>query len=1183
VAAWPRLLLDRFIAVPGGGGIDLATGGRVWIRRTSPGNTALQQRRSSTAARVRALRVPGMAALVDYGIDRRGDWVEAYCDPGAGTSPVQNEAGRRVGPTENVRRLLAQAGCRVGSRSDEAHPASGERPLFVPIPVAVVELESDRAGVHRVGRRRGRALVGTIIQRRAELEQLAELAGGEDAPPGPRNIDLEAPAGAGVRTLFLDLARDARQLGYVPLASRVCGTDFVWPHGVEPGAALAVLSARHIMILDDRRPWCEAALPPPWAADVTRLLGRLEHSAGRPHLLVSARLPGGALRSIPIGPLHPDELRRSALCAGVSADPLNAAVEEAIRRSGGWPGLFTTILRAALGATASEEPYRPPGRVCHHVRESARQAVAVPIVPPDPPFDTAGLLERAGVLARKGRHAGAERLLRRAIGCLRRRGRTADAARAHLALGRLQATRGRRTAAREAFEASRRLSDEALDPDGVVRALLHLGAALIDEGTLQAAESTLRTAEVGARQGQMWRLGQAARVLIARCLFWQGKQAMAWRAVEEQVGSPAVSGPFVAEHSDDGEDGQAWGSSEADLWLPSGLSAVPVEIGVRAALLDRDIGQASRRLAAAGDWTSGDDPFRSGTLCGLGMLVQGAVGDGGAASRALTAGIELLRRRHAPAAAQELRITHLEALLAAGERTRAVSQLRRLLARRSPVMSGLARARVEDIADRLARPDEQSGPNAGADGSQIDAQAVVSILQNCHDADDDKAAAAGVCRAVQSTLGAAAVSAFQTTSGIVGLVANSGGRVARSEIAERCATALLIVGPEETPLGWEAAAPVRYGGHAVGAVAARWTADAVPDGGRVRGILAAAAAALGPAVAALAGSAEAAGRDGDGAGELCGASLAMVELRRQVTRAAAAPFPVLVQGESGTGKELIARAIHTGSLRRHRRFCAVNCAALSDDLFETELFGHARGAFTGASADRPGLFEEADGGTLLLDEVGELSPRAQAKLLRAIQEGEIRRVGENHPRRVDTRIVAATNRSLPDEVRAGRFRNDLLFRLDVVKIVVPPLRERPEDIGPLARLFWRDVMQRTGGRAELAPSTLAALARYDWPGNVRELQNTLAALAVRAPAKGRVGPSSLPDAIAGPEAAARTEMLTLDLARRRFEERFVRATLARAGGRRSDAAAALGLSRQGLAKLLARLGIDSAEGEEAAY
>jgi len=245
-------------------------------------------------------------------------------------------------------------------------------------------------------------------------------------------------------------------------------------------------------------------------------------------------------------------------------------------------------------------------------------------------------------------------------------------------------------------------------------------------------------------------------------------------------------------------------------------------------------------------------------------------------------------------------------------------------------------------------------------------------------------------------------------------------------------------------------------------------------------------------------------------------SPAMIAMLETVKRIAPLNIMILLTGESGTGKELIARAIHATSSRRHRRFCAVNCAALSDDLFETELFGHTRGAFTGATSDRPGLFEEADGGTLFLDEVGELSP---------------------------------------------------------------PLRGRPEDIAAMARLFWKEAMKRTGGRAELAP---AALARYHWPGNVRELQNAIATLSVHAPPRGRVGPSRLPAVIAGSRAEAATESMTLGLARRRFEERFVRATLARTSGRRSHAAAALGLTRQGLAKLMTRLGIGDADGGEGA-
>jgi transcriptional regulator with PAS, ATPase and Fis domain len=248
----------------------------------------------------------------------------------------------------------------------------------------------------------------------------------------------------------------------------------------------------------------------------------------------------------------------------------------------------------------------------------------------------------------------------------------------------------------------------------------------------------------------------------------------------------------------------------------------------------------------------------------------------------------------------------------------------------------------------------------------------------------------------------------------------------------------------------------------------------------------------------------------------------------------------------------------------------LNCAAVPEDLIESELFGHARGAFTGAVGERAGVFEEAHMGTLFLDEVGELSSRAQAKVLRVIQEGEFRRIGENMSRRVDVRIVAATNRDLRQEVAAGRFRLDLLYRLDVIRIEVPPLRLRREDILPLADHFWREATSRIGSRATLATSTLAALADYDWPGNVRELQNVLAALAVRCGKRGSVPSTALPPQFGGRATRAST---SLEEARRIFEEQFVRAALVRTGGRRVQAAAELGISRQGLAKLMARLGI----------
>ena len=303
---------------------------------------------------------------------------------------------------------------------------------------------------------------------------------------------------------------------------------------------------------------------------------------------------------------------------------------------------------------------------------------------------------------------------------------------------------------------------------------------------------------------------------------------------------------------------------------------------------------------------------------------------------------------------------------------------------------------------------------------------------------------------------------------------------------------------------------------------------------------------------------------------LLGTSGPMEALRRVVGRAAAAPFPVLIEGESGTGKELVARALHDGGSRRARAFSAVNCAAFTDELLETELFGHARGAFTGAVAARAGVLEASSGGTVFLDEVAELSPRAQAKLLRALQEGEIRKVGESRARRVDVRIVAATNRSLAADAADGRFRRDLLYRLDVVHVAVPPLRDRGSDVALLAAHYWTRTTHQIGSRARLGRETVAALVAYDWPGNVRELQNVLAALAVNAPPGGEVGAAALPAAIREVAAAPRP---TLDEARRAFDRAFVCAALRRAAGRRSRAARELGLTRQGLAKLMTRLNL----------
>ena len=303
---------------------------------------------------------------------------------------------------------------------------------------------------------------------------------------------------------------------------------------------------------------------------------------------------------------------------------------------------------------------------------------------------------------------------------------------------------------------------------------------------------------------------------------------------------------------------------------------------------------------------------------------------------------------------------------------------------------------------------------------------------------------------------------------------------------------------------------------------------------------------------------------------LIGDSASMRTLRTGMARAAGAPFPVLIEGETGSGKELVAREVHRTGERAGRPLAAINCAALTDELVDAELFGHARGAFTGAVGDRPGLFEEANQGTLFLDEVGELSPRAQAKLLRVLQEGEIRRVGENRSRRVDVRVIAATNRALGAEVDAGRFRSDLWYRLDVIHLHVPSLRERPSDIAPLATHFFRRSGATLGSRATLGLDLLAALGDYPWPGNVRQLQNVMASLAVAAPRRGRVPMSALPSPL-GTRVTAPVEPLAE--ARTRFEREHVERALARAGGRPGVAVQTLGLTRQGLAKTLRRLGL----------
>ena len=303
---------------------------------------------------------------------------------------------------------------------------------------------------------------------------------------------------------------------------------------------------------------------------------------------------------------------------------------------------------------------------------------------------------------------------------------------------------------------------------------------------------------------------------------------------------------------------------------------------------------------------------------------------------------------------------------------------------------------------------------------------------------------------------------------------------------------------------------------------------------------------------------------------LVGEAPATERLRRMIGQVAPADTTVLIRGESGVGKEVVARALHRASPRAAGPFIAVNCAAISETLLESELFGYRKGAFTGAEADREGMFEAACGGTIFLDEIGEAGPAVQTKLLRVLEEKKINRVGDPREREVDVRILAATNRPLEDAITAGTFREDLYYRLLVFPLDVPPLRERPQDIPLLVEHFLK-----TMGRPDekLDPATLQRLQRYSWPGNVRELRNLLERALI----------------LAGPE-ALRPEHIVLDVGDRREEaadagnlnlddnaRRLIRLALRRSGGNKSEAAKLLGITRRTLYSRLKLLGMEEQE------
>jgi DNA-binding NtrC family response regulator len=311
---------------------------------------------------------------------------------------------------------------------------------------------------------------------------------------------------------------------------------------------------------------------------------------------------------------------------------------------------------------------------------------------------------------------------------------------------------------------------------------------------------------------------------------------------------------------------------------------------------------------------------------------------------------------------------------------------------------------------------------------------------------------------------------------------------------------------------------------------------------------------------------------------LVGRSAAMLTVYKQIALASGAQGPVLITGETGTGKELAARAIHRHGPRSARPFVAVNCGAFAEGLLESELFGHVRGAFTGAVGDKRGVFEQAHGGTLFLDEVGEMSPAVQVRLLRALEAGDVRPVGGSRALKVDVRAIAATHRDLERAVAEGTFRQDLYYRLNVFRIALPPLRERRDDIALIAAHVLRGLADQADRPARLTPEALAVLTSYAWPGNVRELENTLERLAATAPG-GVIDEADLPAELREQAPALEAPLFAGLPTLEEMEKRYLRHVLAAVGGNRSRAAEALGIDRRTLYRMAERFGIPLDEGD----
>ena len=1200
------LLADRFLQLRDRRTLDLATGEEVWIRiePDAPISGAWTERCAALYVR----RHPHVVELLDYGALGRASRFEAFRTHGPlcpwssgdaeatraleGAATFLTGQGLSAGTLDRLRvinvagepRLLADEA--TGLRLDAegaVESVVGQASAASPEASASLDVADERSRA-QTGRE-GFLTSGVVLQPRLAVGQIMDFLE-EPWPCGTRWLELRAPSGAGASTALRLVAREVRLRGFVPVSTSL----FSGVEGSECGEEVAQrlpseCAGRHLVLLNDHGDELESADQK--TERIVRCIFRLCAVTRRPQIAVVSVSHSTEQPSSPwvaMDPLSADQLR-ATIGARPSVTRHERHLTRAIRASCGWPGRFLRSLGVSeetqhCAAMARERAPNFPGRTGHRADD----------IPATSGADLDGwkrLVEARG-LVRRGRHAAAARTFREAVGMFERRGDELHAGTAWYELGQLCLLRGALDVARRGFEQAGLRFHAAGATLRVILATAGEGLARMEAGQLREAEAILQAADLPVAHVRDSSEGLLLRTVLVRCLSWQGRSEEAAALTYRERGS-GTERRAAADHVLNASE-----AAEEPAHLARFAAARSAEwhaASARVALQRRALDDAAGHVKAAVAATRDDEPLGICAAHTAAVSLHGCIGDAEAARLHAARGLDAARAAHAPLEAIRVRISLVVALDQAGARSDARAQAVRLLRLRHSKIPALLKAEL-GVALAATLPDVAAARSLGEQGEAFARAAgalgllpstaaphgvprplsdIIDVLRSTEEYEDEVDLLERVGQLLRTRLGALTVAFVPADDPETALVAAGSGR---GVSAARALAAGVLIGPLRTSAGIEIAAPVRCGGATVGALGCRWSAAGPDNADHARALIATTAVVSGSFLKAAVDRRRVQ-PPADDCPELVGVSAVMTDLRRAIVRAAPAPFPVLVVGESGVGKELVARAIHRGSPRRLRNFAALNCAALTEELVESELFGHARGAFTGAIAERRGIFEEADGGTLFLDEVSELSPRAQAKLLRVLQDGEVRRVGENFARHIDVRVIAATNRALDEASAERRFREDLRYRLDVIRIEVPPLRHRIEDIPVLAAAFWTRVAQLTGCHATLGPAAIAALVRHDWPGNVRELQNVMSSLVVAAPRRGVVQASALPAAIA--RCATLTAPTTLEDARLAFERHFVAAAIARAGGKAGRAAQELGITRQGLAKLIKRLGIPNTE------